>query len=395
MNKLILALALCATTTVSASSSGLLGDIRAAPTAKYDIAEFGRRLTEEATYTEEVCEDIDIHRYPDLESCCDDLGLPEFQDELTAYLSDSVSAETMAPLCAAAGFCDPAGLVAILGQYPTSTGTHPTGTVTVTKTGGGILLASTNLANVDSVCSSPCGAANCCGIHIHSGTTCDDAALVGGHFFPSGISDPWAKIEYDTPGGTTANPVSHNMSGFSTCNAVPFPVENHVVVVHDAYGARLACGKLEYCGPAGLTAELGPYPGYSGTLTVTGTVTVTETSTGIVMASSNLAGLPASVTTTAGIGNELGFHIHTGMSCEDTSLVGNHLYGSSPGCDVATDPWGTAYWIPSDGAGNAAPSLSFAGYGTCSGTCPVIGRVAVIHDASGARVACGVLKPAA
>ena len=35
-------------------------------------------------------------------------------------------------------------------------------------------------------------ATNSCGIHVHVGTTCDDADKVGGHWFKSPVTkDPW------------------------------------------------------------------------------------------------------------------------------------------------------------------------------------------------------------
>ena len=36
---------------------------------------------------------------------------------------------------------------------------------------------------------------NSCGIHIHEGKTCDDASLVGGHYY-EGNTDPWANVVY-------------------------------------------------------------------------------------------------------------------------------------------------------------------------------------------------------
>jgi hypothetical protein len=41
------------------------------------------------------------------------------------------------------------------------------------------------------------GATNGCGIHIHTGTDCFDAASQGGHYF-MGAMDPWKDIRYTT-----------------------------------------------------------------------------------------------------------------------------------------------------------------------------------------------------
>ena len=49
---------------------------------------------------------------------------------------------------------------------------------------------SMNLAGVDGRCSAgDCTAGNCCGAHIHTGTSCSLAGLVGGHFYGTS-SDP-------------------------------------------------------------------------------------------------------------------------------------------------------------------------------------------------------------
>jgi len=55
------------------------------------------------TYTEEVCGGTDIHRFVSLEHCCDDLGTPARQDELTTYL-ESLDEAVMGPVCVAASF---------------------------------------------------------------------------------------------------------------------------------------------------------------------------------------------------------------------------------------------------------------------------------------------------
>merc|ERR1712137_888376 len=62
-----------------------------------------------------------------------------------------------------------------------------------------------SLANVDTLCSAGAGsAANSCGIHIHTGTTCTDNAF--GHYFTGTVTaDPWTVIAYTSlPDGTTS-----------------------------------------------------------------------------------------------------------------------------------------------------------------------------------------------
>merc|ERR1712107_708921 len=52
----------------------------------------------------------------------------------------------------------------------------------------------------------PEGVSNACGIHIHEGTTCDDADAVGGHYYDttSMSSDPWSPVTYTATSGGTA-----------------------------------------------------------------------------------------------------------------------------------------------------------------------------------------------
>ena len=50
------------------------------------------------------------------------------------------------------------------------------------------------LTGIDDRCAaSDCSAGNCCGVHIHAGTSCSLAELVGGHYFGTD-SDPVTPI---------------------------------------------------------------------------------------------------------------------------------------------------------------------------------------------------------
>jgi len=79
------------------------------------------------------------------------------------------------------------------------------------------------------------------GIHIHRGTTCSDAAAVGGHLWePSSEPDPWAVATY------TANSAGH--SNYGVIVDAGAPIDGHAVVVHGAgledTATRVGCGVL-------------------------------------------------------------------------------------------------------------------------------------------------------
>jgi len=73
---------------------------------------------------------------------------------------------------------------------------------------------------------------NSCGIHIHSGTSCDDASKVGGHFWKGDeIEDPWMSAIYSGSIGRIAVEFGHDISAS----------EGRAFVVHDSNGNRITC----------------------------------------------------------------------------------------------------------------------------------------------------------
>ena len=123
-------------------------------------------------------------------------------------------------------------------------------------------------------------------------------------------------------------------------------------------------------------AKLDTYPGYTGNLTVKGTVAVSDDGGGVTLVGT-LTGVPAS--TTAGI------HIHTGVSCNAAADVDDHYY---PG--MLSDPWlSTTY--TSDENGVATVSFSVDDF-SLGGSNPVAGRAIVVHDSTD-RIACGLIEP--
>ena len=70
--------------------------------------------------------------------------------------------------------------------YPGSTSSYtPTGTVSITYGIDGTFTYAYDLEGLEPNCVG-------CGIHIHSGFTCDDASLVGGHYWNTDfVRDLW------------------------------------------------------------------------------------------------------------------------------------------------------------------------------------------------------------
>lgn len=96
------------------------------------------------------------------------------------------------------------------------------------------------LAGVDPACSGGAGdAANSCGVHVHSGTSCSADAL--GHFFKGDVkADPWATLAYvATAQGTTAG------SETVETGATQEEVEGLTFIVHAYDGSRIACAILQ------------------------------------------------------------------------------------------------------------------------------------------------------
>jgi len=82
-----------------------------------------------------------------------------------------------------------------------------------------------------------------CGIHIHTGTTCDDATLVLGHYWNDAkVVDPWT-----TDGGSVYNSDSDGRAKGSFQLSAGFDAEanmGHAVVIHAQGGERIGCGVL-------------------------------------------------------------------------------------------------------------------------------------------------------
>merc|ERR1711972_348921 len=145
--------------------------------------------------------------------------------------------------------------VASFAPYPDYAGNlKVVGSMTVVSTSGSDTTATQTLTwslkGTDPTCKANAGdnVANGCGVHVHSGTSCDVAADVGGHYYSSSLSsDPWAPMVYVTAAdGTSVEEAGVPVvTGLSTSDIL-----RRVMVVHElASGARIACGVIGTTAP--------------------------------------------------------------------------------------------------------------------------------------------------
>lgn len=176
-----------------------------------------------------------------------------------------------------------------------------------------------------------------------------------------------------------------------------------VLLLHDADGDPYACATVQPdIGRTPLYASrFVPYytydtTAYGGALRVAGTVgpMITQ-AVGVSSSAFKLRGMPAQsfaydltgVDPACAAGptsapNSCGIHVHEGTSCEVDAL--GHYYTPA----AAPDPWlYVAYTSTADGRAAGAVTGVASGYPSSK----LVGRTVLIHDRSGARVACALL----
>jgi len=98
------------------------------------------------------------------------------------------------------------------------------------------------------------------GIHIHSGTECNDAAKVGGHLFSEGDGFVLWRYSADRFGNGVVD--LKTPKGSYTMSTGPTAVVDRCLVVHDDSKKRVGIGKI-VCPSTSTTdcsAVIGPYP---------------------------------------------------------------------------------------------------------------------------------------
>lgn len=281
-----------------------------------------------------------------------------------------------------------------------------------------------SLKGVDGSCAAgPGTAANSCGLHIHTGTSC--TASAGGHYFTGAVhSDPWTSISYTSSLDAATAQFVTTGAVFVQTGAIQSQLAGKVVIVHDYSGAKMSCAVLAPTPKTILYADgFVPYLSYVGDNLVSGTVGPIETTyivhddvnatmympdvvTGQQAFSWNLANVDGQCYAgpAPGVPNSCGIHFHSGTSC--VQPAGGHYYLSP----VDSDPWlNVTYtsrliedltttipysygtwdfynmvegWI-SDGYVNVVTGSSAA---------DLAGHLLIVHNYAGAKIACAVIQ---
>ena len=261
----------------------------------------------------------------------------------------------------------------------------PSGAIGPMVTIGGTTQTSNfNLAHVDVMCIGGAGtAANSCGIHIHTGTSCADDA--GGHLYDANLvgSDPWASVAYTSDATGAARGAFNVTTGIAN-------VDGRTMIIHDYSGGRVACAILYTTALVLDASDFVPYYTFTGG-SVTGRVgPMTEVATTQTFAYTISGVDPLCSSGPGAASNSCGMHIHSGTSC--SMDAGGHYYTGT----VTTDPWTSVTYTSSVETYTDTSSSSVHTSGTLSvttgGTLTEInGRTFIIHAFNGSRIACAIL----
>jgi len=225
----------------------------------------------------------------------------------------------------------------------------------------------------DSACSGGAGtASNSCGIHIHEGSSCGLASAIGGHYY--GLdSDPWSAGVYTT-GSSEVVSLDWGLKFEDAQNAL--------LVVHDFDGGRISCSVIGGDGSISIDM-LGDYPGYTGDLSVSGSVYLEFIGT-TTQITYQLDSADPACTAPSTAGNSCGIHFHSGTSCFRGTDVSGHYYSES-----MDDPWGSVVYAISNETTGEAVGQVVVDWGMYMED--AIGHAFVIHEVGGGRISCTLM----
>lgn len=133
------------------------------------------------------------------------------------------------------------------------------------------------------------------------------------------------------------------------------------------------------------TGAFTKYFDYAGGLTVSGAVQIGEVAANHQVVFAELDGVdPECVGTQNGANNTCGIHIHAGTDC--SADAGGHYWTDN---FTSEDPWQPVTYT---GASNSATKVEDVVVGTGTTLADLNGRVFIVHDSTGARVACAKLE---
>lgn len=128
-------------------------------------------------------------------------------------------------------FASAAALTTEIGAYPGSSISPPQGVVTIDFDADTLTLKY-QLSGMEKSATG--------GVHVHVGTSCDNAETVGGHYWtPTSEADTWNQVKWmsDTQGNAQGE--------FSLTTGYDYQGNlNHALVIHNSEGKRIGCGVL-------------------------------------------------------------------------------------------------------------------------------------------------------
>jgi len=260
-------------------------------------------------------------------------------------------------------------LVALIEKMPGYPGDfNPFGTATLRFDQDGGFLLSLHVDLVDPACMD-------CKVDIRSGMSCNE---VSDSYWDGsdGSLSPWDDVGfYSFSDGFTRN-------AFKVDNGFGFERnKGHAIVLQDSDGTMSGCGIItSEVSSKVQTANMGMYPGYDGSLSPSGEVTVTYNYDDTFNLHFNVEGLEANC-----VG--CGIHIHAGTSCATHAEVKGHGWNTELVEDMWTPKGGSVYRTNSRGKAEGSFNL-FNGYGYEEN----ISHAVVMHGQDGTRLACGILK---
>jgi len=244
-----------------------------------------------------------------------------------------------------------------------------------------------------------CTAANGCGVHIHSGTSCDDKEGQGGHWYAAELVDPWKLVGYKETNSTGYGKYASCVHTGIDLVSNPDELLGHPFIVHANDGSRVSCGLITEASkdfePTTLEADTVPIPGT--TSSASGKVSVMTPSdlvTDAVCYMGYSKGLENDVKSyllgtgsdQCNVANGCGAHIHSGNGCADKTEQGGHYFDNTK---IAEDPWKIESYYETSASGEAALiGCTITG----DGSTDYDSRPFVVHKTDGSRLLCGVLE---